>query len=98
MQGGAIRASNGYHLLSNVSVTNCHALNAGAGLWLEASDEMDVHMQGCTLEGNSLTGRGGALRAERIDEAGAVFVLSIHDSRFMRNTVSGVRHCCLHCY
>ncbi|WIA09254.1 hypothetical protein OEZ85_008662 [Tetradesmus obliquus] len=87
-QGGAIRASNGYHLLRNVSVTNCHALNAGAGLWLEASDEMDVHMQGCTLEGNSLTGRGGALRAERIDEAGAVFVLSIHDSRFTRNTAS----------
>eukprot|EP00883_Tetradesmus_obliquus_P013860 jgi/Sobl393_1/6836/SZX62898.1 len=87
-QGGAIRASNGYHLLSNVSVTNCHALNAGAGLWLEASDEMDVHMQGCTLEGNSLTGRGGALRAERIGEAGAVFMLSIHDSRFTRNTAS----------
>ncbi|WIA09259.1 hypothetical protein OEZ85_008667 [Tetradesmus obliquus] len=83
--GGAIRATSGYHLLSNVSITNCQALNAAAGLWLTARSALDVHMQGCTLEGNSLTGKGGALQAE---SEGDVFTLSIHDSRFTRNTAS----------
>jgi predicted outer membrane repeat protein len=87
LQGGAIRATSGYHLFSNVSVTNGRALNAGAGLWLEAADETDVHIQSCTFEGNSVLSKGGALRAGRNEEEGASFKLSIHDCNITGNTV-----------
>lgn len=96
LQGGAIRATNGYHLLHNVTVTNGRALTGGAGLWVGASDGMDMHIQHCTFDGNSVTGRGGALFAERYDEKAAMLKLSIHDSRLTHNTVSGVQHCCMH--
>jgi hypothetical protein len=95
LQGGAIRATSGYHLFSNLSVTDGYALNAGAGIWLEAADEMDVHITSCTFEGNSLTGRGGAVRAERNEERGASLKLSIHDCKITGNTVR-LLHSLLH--
>jgi hypothetical protein len=55
---------------------------------MEASDETEVHIQSCTLTGNKLTGRGGAIRAERVAAVGASFKLSIHDCRITGNKVS----------
>lgn len=88
LQGGGIRSTNGALLLYNSSVVRCRGLSTSAGVYMESTGGLDMHMEGMRLSHNVLTGRGGAFLAEMVEDDGHLNI-SIHNSVFTHNTVSG---------
>lgn len=57
-------------------------------MYLESGDVLDVHMEGLNVHHNSLTGRGGGMLAEMVEDLGTMY-LSLHNSSFTHNRVGG---------
>lgn len=87
IQGAGLRVTNGYLSLSNVSVNYNTGLSTGAGIYMESNDELHVHIERANVQHNIMSGRGGGILAEMVEDT-AKFVMSIHDSNISRNVVS----------